>query len=227
MHILKIHPGKSLPLSNRHKGGVPSIPGVPNPTFSAPVGAVHTNPHYCNWCFKQYASKAKLLQHHRKKHSDHNPSGNSSSTVEEKKTNEHEKIVGSKRCFDQEKTPLPTQEEFVDHLAYVTTSTAGTANHSQSNQNPVDSCNLMSLLGSFASSGESNSSVAADLQELLQSHSSTPNDILNQAMAEFTNNSQHLIKQNAIANSNTNHEHQVIPSSEANAISTENDLSFT
>ncbi|CAG2105034.1 unnamed protein product, partial [Medioppia subpectinata] len=34
-HIMKNHPGKSLPLSNRHKGGIPVIPGIPNPTYSA------------------------------------------------------------------------------------------------------------------------------------------------------------------------------------------------
>ncbi|KAI1286331.1 PR domain zinc finger protein 10 [Halotydeus destructor] len=69
-HILKNHPGKSLPLSNRHKGGLPLVPGVPNPTYSATVGSVTTHPHYCDWCHKQYASKAKLLQHQRKKHTE-------------------------------------------------------------------------------------------------------------------------------------------------------------
>lgn len=69
-HILKNHPGSELPMSNRRKGGVPDIPGVPNPTYSQTVGSVTTNPHGCPWCHKQYASKAKLLQHQRKKHSD-------------------------------------------------------------------------------------------------------------------------------------------------------------
>ncbi|CAB3362622.1 Hypothetical predicted protein [Cloeon dipterum] len=69
-HILKNHPGSELPMSNRRKGGVPEIPGVPNPTFSQTVGSISTHPHGCPWCHKQYASKAKLLQHQRKKHSD-------------------------------------------------------------------------------------------------------------------------------------------------------------
>ncbi|XP_023721528.1 PR domain zinc finger protein 10 isoform X4 [Cryptotermes secundus] len=69
-HILKNHPGAELPMSNRRKGGVPEIPGVPNPTFSQTVGSVTTHPHGCLWCHKQYASKAKLLQHQRKKHVD-------------------------------------------------------------------------------------------------------------------------------------------------------------
>ncbi|XP_054720024.1 PR domain zinc finger protein 10-like isoform X2 [Uloborus diversus] len=69
-HILKNHPGAELPMSNRRKGGVPEIPGMPNPTFSQTVGSITTHPHHCNWCHKQYASKAKLLQHQRKKHLD-------------------------------------------------------------------------------------------------------------------------------------------------------------
>ncbi|XP_076314939.1 uncharacterized protein LOC143227370 [Tachypleus tridentatus] len=67
-HILKNHPGAELPMSNRQKGGIPEIPGLPNPTFSQTVGSITTHPHHCNWCHKQYASKAKLLQHQRKKH---------------------------------------------------------------------------------------------------------------------------------------------------------------
>lgn len=67
-HILKYHPGAELPMSNRQKGGVPNIPGLPNPTYSQTVGSITTTPHGCQWCHKQYASKAKLLQHQRKKH---------------------------------------------------------------------------------------------------------------------------------------------------------------
>lgn len=69
-HILKQHPGAELPMSNRRKGGIPEIPGLPNPTFSQTVGSITTHPHNCEWCHKQYASKAKLLQHQRKKHYD-------------------------------------------------------------------------------------------------------------------------------------------------------------
>ncbi|XP_047001689.1 uncharacterized protein LOC124619388 isoform X1 [Schistocerca americana] len=74
-HILKIHPGAELPLSNRRKGGIPEIPGLPDPTFSQTVGSVTTHPHGCQWCHKQYASKAKLLQHQRKKHIELLPPG--------------------------------------------------------------------------------------------------------------------------------------------------------
>ncbi|KDR08298.1 PR domain zinc finger protein 10 [Zootermopsis nevadensis] len=69
-HILKNHPGAELRMSNRRKGGIPEIPGIPNPTFSQTVGSVTTHPHGCPWWHKQYASKAKLLQHQRKKHID-------------------------------------------------------------------------------------------------------------------------------------------------------------
>lgn len=68
-HILKNHPGAALPLSNRCKGGLPQG-GEPNPTFSHMVGSVTTQPHSCCLCHKQYASKAKLLQHQRKKHTE-------------------------------------------------------------------------------------------------------------------------------------------------------------
>ncbi|KAK6640153.1 hypothetical protein RUM44_011839 [Polyplax serrata] len=74
-HILKNHPGAELPMSNRQKGGIPHVPGIPNPTYSQTVGSVKTTPHGCKWCHKQYASKAKLLQHQRKKHSTLLPQG--------------------------------------------------------------------------------------------------------------------------------------------------------
>nr|XP_022918071.1 PR domain zinc finger protein 10-like [Onthophagus taurus] len=66
-HILKNHPGAALPLSNKTHS---STADLPNPTFSQTVGSVTTHPHSCEFCYKQYASKAKLLQHLRKKHLD-------------------------------------------------------------------------------------------------------------------------------------------------------------
>ncbi|KAJ8920156.1 hypothetical protein NQ315_011817 [Exocentrus adspersus] len=65
-HILKNHPGAALPMSNRKQGSL--LAGLPNPTFSQTVGSITTRPQSCKWCHKQYASKAKLLQHQRKKH---------------------------------------------------------------------------------------------------------------------------------------------------------------
>lgn len=68
-HILKNHPGAELPMSNR-KVGANENPELPNSTYSHAVGSVTTHPQPCQWCHKQYASKAKLLQHQRKKHAD-------------------------------------------------------------------------------------------------------------------------------------------------------------
>lgn len=67
-HILKNHPGAALPMSNRKTGSLQEVSGLPNPTFSQTVGSITTSPQSCKWCHKQYASKAKLLQHQRKKH---------------------------------------------------------------------------------------------------------------------------------------------------------------
>lgn len=65
-HILKNHPGAQLPISNRKLGANTD----PNPSYTQTVGSITTHPQSCKWCHKQYASKAKLLQHQRKKHAD-------------------------------------------------------------------------------------------------------------------------------------------------------------
>ncbi|KAI5753154.1 hypothetical protein M8J77_024075 [Diaphorina citri] len=67
-HILKNHPGQALPLSNRMKLGRSDSDELPNPSFCQTVGSISATPQQCQWCHKQYASKAKLLQHQRKKH---------------------------------------------------------------------------------------------------------------------------------------------------------------
>lgn len=69
-HILKNHPGAELPMSSRKKNVLTELPGIPNPTYSQTVGSITTMPHLCEYCHKQYASKAKLTQHQRKKHPD-------------------------------------------------------------------------------------------------------------------------------------------------------------
>lgn len=72
VHIIKNHPGQKLPQSARAKkngaGGHSASPEAANPTFSATVGSITSQPHRCQHCHKQYASNAKLLQHQRKKH---------------------------------------------------------------------------------------------------------------------------------------------------------------
>ncbi|KAF7992656.1 hypothetical protein HCN44_005000 [Aphidius gifuensis] len=67
-HIMKNHPGQTLPPSNRQKDNN-NLNGLENSTYCQTVGSITTIPHNCQWCHKQYASKAKLLQHQRKKHS--------------------------------------------------------------------------------------------------------------------------------------------------------------
>lgn len=72
LHILKNHPGLELPISCKVVGATePSEPGVPNASFSEPVGNVTALPQHCNWCHKQYASKGRLLSHLRKAHPEH------------------------------------------------------------------------------------------------------------------------------------------------------------
>jgi hypothetical protein len=66
-HIIKNHPGAALPAGAR-KGHAQAVGEVS--TFSQTVGSVTTQPHGCELCHKQYASKAKLLQHMRKKHNE-------------------------------------------------------------------------------------------------------------------------------------------------------------
>ncbi|KAI8775497.1 PR domain zinc finger protein 10 [Biomphalaria glabrata] len=63
-HIQKNHPGLPIPPSARKKLETAT------PTFSHTVSSVTTMPHGCKFCHKQYASKAKLLQHQRKLHPD-------------------------------------------------------------------------------------------------------------------------------------------------------------
>ena len=66
-HILKIHPGQELPVGARE---VSETQNKDASTFSQAVGSVTCQSHNCELCHKQYASKAKLLQHLRKEHRD-------------------------------------------------------------------------------------------------------------------------------------------------------------
>ncbi|XP_014768414.1 PR domain zinc finger protein 10 [Octopus bimaculoides] len=85
-HILKNHPGSELPMSSRKKSQIHEVPGHPNPTYSQMVGSITTMPHQCDFCHKQYASKAKLMQHHRKKHPEMSPPQSSVKRVKEEHT---------------------------------------------------------------------------------------------------------------------------------------------
>ncbi|XP_078386813.1 PR domain zinc finger protein 10 isoform X1 [Cetorhinus maximus] len=70
-HILKNHPGAELPPSIRKLR--PAAPGEPDPMLSTHTqlkGTIATLPVCCPHCCKQYSSKAKMVQHIRKKHTD-------------------------------------------------------------------------------------------------------------------------------------------------------------
>lgn len=69
-HILKNHPGAELPKSFRGQANDGNALGTTNASFSETVGNVTTDPFRCQWCHKQYASKARLQQHQRKEHRD-------------------------------------------------------------------------------------------------------------------------------------------------------------
>lgn len=75
-HILKNHPGSELPQSTRqrstignHAIGDHTIGVLHDPSFSESISSVTTHAQQCRWCYKQYASKTRLLQHQRKQHS--------------------------------------------------------------------------------------------------------------------------------------------------------------
>lgn len=67
LHILKYHPGAELPPPSTTHNESESGEG---PSFSQTVGATTTYPHPCKWCYRQYASRARLLRHQRHQHPD-------------------------------------------------------------------------------------------------------------------------------------------------------------
>ncbi|XP_055302719.1 uncharacterized protein LOC129568626 [Sitodiplosis mosellana] len=68
-HILKYHPGQQLPVSTRYKNEESENALEQNPSFIANIGSITTHAHQCKWCYRQYASRSRLLQHKRKDHS--------------------------------------------------------------------------------------------------------------------------------------------------------------
>ncbi len=72
LHILKYHPGADLPVSVRKASSTTTVAGESvDQTFSMYSGSLTTLPNACEFCHKQYASRAKLLQHQRKIHPSH------------------------------------------------------------------------------------------------------------------------------------------------------------
>lgn len=68
-HILKYHPGQKLPQSTRYRTDDCDGSRDLNASFSENIGSITINAHQCMWCYKQYASRSRLLQHKRKVHS--------------------------------------------------------------------------------------------------------------------------------------------------------------
>lgn len=68
-HILKYHPGGALPQSTRNENNEYDSPDLPNASFSRNIASITLNPYQCDFCYKQYASHTRLLQHRRKEHS--------------------------------------------------------------------------------------------------------------------------------------------------------------
>lgn len=84
--------GKSLPPSNRCKTVTSD---AANQSFSTAVGSIVIDPHFCDWCHKQYASKAKLMQHQRKKHAEELEQVFSTKSLNNRNNNNNNKINGN------------------------------------------------------------------------------------------------------------------------------------
>ena len=67
MHILKSHPGALLPSGQRSST---SSNEIKVPSYSQLSGSVTAYASRCDYCPKQYASRAKLMAHQRKDHAD-------------------------------------------------------------------------------------------------------------------------------------------------------------
>lgn len=68
-HILKYHPGEKLPQSTRNRTENANDSGEQDESFSTSIGSITTIAHQCTWCYKQYASRSRLLKHKRTVHS--------------------------------------------------------------------------------------------------------------------------------------------------------------
>lgn len=108
-HILKYHPD-SIDINE--------VRSYRNPAFSETVGSIKTEPQACPWCYKQYASKTKLIQHQRIKHPEQmKESGNcwtSQSSVESTSSpnNNHLTVPGQKTQQHKGLQELPTFSSF-------------------------------------------------------------------------------------------------------------------
>ena len=106
-HILKNHPGAALPTVNRNNSGE-IYSSVPNSNFSSPVGSVTTVPHPCQFCHKQYASKAKLLQHQRK---EHGAAAAASTAQRQRQPQPQQQVLALAKATTLVVTPLPVEPQ--------------------------------------------------------------------------------------------------------------------
>ena len=196
-HILKNHPGLSLPVSSRVRGSGGLHSDVANPTYSTTVGSITTHPHPCDWCHKQYASKAKLLQHQRKKHPAEIESS-SQRVTPQKSTDQVLPSARQQQVVSNQAMSVPTTDyPMSDPVSAPTT------------QNQMNST-LIAFLGNIVNNGTSGSAItgsttstetvaAADhFQQLFQSNPTAANDLLTQAMSELTNTSNLHSKENQV-----------------------------
>lgn len=205
-HILKNHPGLSLPISSRARGSLGIPTDVPNPTYSATVGSVTTHPHPCSWCHKQYASKAKLLQHQRKKH----PGKVESPAIRSRRNVDQSEIMTS-NVDNQQHLDHPKQNPSVPGPTIASISVADYRDNEQmavsvpTSQTQMMNSTLIAILGNLVNNGTASSNALANttdnvtdhFQELLQSNPTVANDLLTQAMSELTNtHHNHLSKEN-------------------------------
>lgn len=90
-HIIKSHPGAKIPSNSERVGISLAVHNFQENTFQILIfvseqGAVLNDPYAkhvkdvildpfnCDYCYRQYASRAKLLSHHRRDHADLLPS---------------------------------------------------------------------------------------------------------------------------------------------------------
>lgn len=169
------------------------IPGIPNPTYSATVGSITTHPHYCDWCHKQYASKAKLLQHQRKKHPEQMAIINTNARNRQRLAS-----ASSSSLPPQVMTPSPqniSTQVITSQTENLMSSPNTSANTSPSGVSlgPSLGPNLITILGNLNSiitatmnnDLSQTNATTAEIQELLQGSSG---DLLTQAMSELTAN---------------------------------------
>lgn len=123
-HILKYHPGRELPQSTRQKSIVDdqTVGILHDPSFSESISSVTTHAHQCRWCYKQYASRTRLLQHQRKQHSediqcDSNATRNSDYFQTSAHHHHHHPMATDNRNYVMhERDPSPDNNEYKMHI---------------------------------------------------------------------------------------------------------------